>query len=73
VLTDRGQPAVVRVPGFGGGRVVRLGGPWRLSAEWWTDDETNEDLYDAELSDGGIYVLGMDRRTGAWRLWGLYD
>ncbi|MEK6606039.1 MAG: DNA polymerase Y family protein, partial [Myxococcota bacterium] len=66
VLTERDEPAFVRAPGLGG-RVVHFGGPWRLAAEWWSDGATDEDLFDAELSDGGVYLIGRDRRRGEAR------
>ena len=38
-----------------GGRVVGAAGPWRVVAEWWSEDGVARDYYDLELTDGGVY------------------
>lgn len=76
VVCDRGRPDFVRGSGATekfGGRVVTLGGPWRLSGEWWRDSSFARDYYDAELSDGGVYRIYRERQSGEWFADGVYD
>jgi protein ImuB len=76
VMCDRGRPDFVRTNANHekfGGRVVTLGGPWRLSGEWWRDSPFARDYYDAELSDGGVYRIYRDRGSGDWFADGVYD
>src|SRR5207245_1381778 len=54
VFTERGEPVFVRGEGLGG-RVVGAAGPWRVVAEWWSEDGVARDYYDLELTDGGVY------------------
>src|SRR5439155_4290586 len=54
VFTERGEPIFVRGEGLGG-RVVGAAGPWRVVAEWWSEDGVARDYYDLELTDGGVY------------------
>jgi protein ImuB len=79
VACDRGRPDFVRrtpdarkTASFGG-RVVTLAGPWRLSCEWWRDSSFARDYYDAELSDGCVYRIYRDQRSGEWFADGVYD
>ncbi len=72
VFETKGQLDYVRGPGFGG-RVVHVGGPWRLRGEWWTEDPFAREYYDVELSDGGVYRLYCDLRTRRWLADGVYD
>lgn len=62
----------VRGPGFGGG-VVHWAGPWRVRGEWWTDDPFAREYYDVELTDGGIYRMYRNARSGRWLADGVYD
>jgi len=76
VICDRGQPDFVRACGESdkfAGRVVTLAGPWRLSGEWWRDSAFARDYYDAELSDGGVYRIYREHRSGEWFADGIYD
>ena len=76
VVCDRGQPDFVRARGERekfGGRVVTLAGPWRLSGEWWKASAFARDYFDAELSDGGVYRIYHDHRSGNWFADGVYD
>jgi protein ImuB len=70
VFCDRDRPDFVRGDGLGG-RVVGAAGPWRLSAEWWSESRLARDYYDLELSDGGIYRCY--REDGRWWMDGVYD
>ena len=73
VFSERDVPCFVRGSGLGG-RVVGVAGPWRVAAEWWTDDGgCARDYYDLELTDGGIYRCFRDQRSGAWFVDGAYD
>jgi protein ImuB len=72
VFDSRGRLDYVRGPGFGG-RVVHVGGPWRLRGEWWTDDPYAREYYDVELSDGGVYRIYRDLRRQEWFADGAYD
>lgn len=62
----------VRGPGFGG-RVVQWAGPWRVRGEWWTTDPYAREYFDVELSDGGVYRVYRDLRSGCWLADGVYD
>ena len=76
VICDRGRPDFVRACGESdkfAGRVVTLAGPWRLSGEWWRDSAFARDYYDAELSDGGVYRIYREHRSGEWFADGIYD
>lgn len=72
VFETRSQLDYVRGAGFGG-RVVHVGGPWRLRGEWWTEDPFAREYYDVELSDGGVYRVYCDLRTRCWFADGVYD
>jgi hypothetical protein len=72
VFVDRGRLVYVRFAGFGG-RVVHWGGPWRVRGDWWTTDPYAREYYDVELSDGGVYRIHRDVRTGDWLADGVYD
>ena len=72
VFESRGRLDYVRGQGFGG-RVVHWGGPWRVRGEWWTADPYAREYYDVELSDGGVYRIHRDVRTGDWLADGVYD
>jgi len=70
VFSERGAPVFVRGDGLGG-RVVGAAGPWRIVAEWWSEDGIARDYYDLELTDGGVYRCYQER--GGWYLDGVYD
>lgn len=55
------------------GKVVAAAGPWRTSGEWWMPEPWDRDEWDVALSDGALYRLHEDRRTGRWFLEGNYD
>jgi protein ImuB len=67
-----GRPARVAARGIQG-KVVACAGPWRTSGDWWRGDAWSRDDWDIALSDGALYLLSRDRRTGAWSLEGSYD
>jgi protein ImuB len=72
VFSERDRPACVRGRGLGG-RVVEAAGPWRITAEWWSEAPCRRDYYDLELSDGGLYRCFRDLASGAWFVDGIYD
>jgi protein ImuB len=72
VFCDRDRPDFVRGRGLGG-RVVGAAGPWRVQAEWWSEDGTARDYYDLQLSDGGLYRCFRDLGSGGWFVDGVYD
>jgi protein ImuB len=72
VFESGGRLDYVRGRGFGG-RVVHLAGPWHVRGEWWTVDPYAREYYDIELSDGGVYRIYRDGRTGSWNADGVYD
>jgi protein ImuB len=55
------------------GRVLVCAGPWRTSGEWWLREPWDRDEWDVALSDGAIYRIHEDHRTGRWFLEGNYD
>jgi protein ImuB len=69
VVTDR--------RGVSGGPVVQSAGPWRTSGEWWNDGRSgcswDRDEWDAEISDGTVYRLYLERDVGQWFLEGIVD
>jgi len=72
VFSERDTPSFVRGPGLGG-RVVGAAGPWRVTAEWWSNAPVARDYYDLELTDGGIYRCFREHRSGGWFVDGVYD
>ena len=57
--------------------IVRVGGPWRIEAEWWAENPCCRDYYDVELRGGRfcrIYQdLNVTTQNAVWFLAGLYD
>jgi protein ImuB len=55
-------------------RVLVAAGPYRLSGEWWREDEHFQRTYwDVHASDGAVYRVHQDARDGRWFLDGYYD
>jgi protein ImuB len=55
------------------GKVATCAGPWRTSGEWWLPEPWDRDEWDIALTDGTLYRIHEDRRTGRWFLEGNYD
>lgn len=55
------------------GRVRVASGPWNLEEEWWTENGAERDYWDIELSDGGVYRIYLDHKSGDWYADGIYD
>jgi len=73
VFESRDRLDYVRAAGLLGGRVVHWAGPWRVRGEWWTGDPYAREYYDVELTDGGVYRIYRDVRSGEWMAGGVYD
>jgi len=68
-LTDEEAARRTRIHG----RVRVASGPWNLEEEWWTENSVDRDYWDVELSDGGVYRIYRDRKSGDWFADGIYD
>ncbi len=67
-----GRPSRVCARGLRG-TVVSAAGPWRSSGEWWEASAWSRDEWDVALSDGALYRIYLDRRSGCWFVEGAYD
>jgi len=56
-------------------RILVAAGPYRLSGEWWADDQGgfSREYWNVHASDGAIYRIHRDGRDGRWFLDGYYD
>ena len=76
VLMDRDGPAALRGAETTA-RVLVAAGPYRLSGEWWRDAAEGgswaRDYWDVHASDGAVYRLHRDGRSGRFYLDGYYD
>jgi len=58
-------------------RVLIAAGPYRIRGEWWRPPEEDgdfaRDYWDVHASDGAVYRLHQDSRSGRWFLDGYYD
>ncbi len=79
VLMDRDGPSALRGAETTA-RVLVAAGPYRLSGEWWRGPEDStgtgswaRDYWDVHASDGAVYRLHRDGRTGRFYLDGYYD
>ena len=58
-------------------RVLIAAGPYRMRGEWWRPPEEDgdfaRDYWDVHASDGAVYRLHQDSRSGRWFLDGYYD
>jgi len=55
------------------GSIRVASGPWSLEESWWSNEPADRDYWDIELSDGALYRIYRDRKTGAWFADGIYD
>ena len=69
------------------GKVVRLGGPWRKTGDWWRDDCWARDEWDVAIETQTtasrehkrakfspvLYRIYRELRSGAWFVEGVYD
>jgi protein ImuB len=74
VLMERDGPAALRGAETTA-RVLVAAGPYRLSGEWWLDETGSwaREYWDVHASDGAVYRLHRDGRTGRFYLDGYYD
>jgi protein ImuB len=83
VLMERDGPSALRGTETTA-RVLVAAGPYRLSGEWWRDDPQAQtgpiqtgswarEYWDVHASDGAVYRLHRDGRTGRFYLDGYYD
>jgi protein ImuB len=73
VLLDRKGPTAFRGRETTA-RVLVAAGPYRLSGEWWREEEHFQRTYwDVHASDGAVYRVHQDARDGRWFLDGYYD
>ena len=90
VESNRGYPTQISAWGSNRsvhGKVVRLGGPWRTTGDWWREDRWGRDEWDvtvekrAEISPGKptpsplqvIYRIYRELSSGSWFVEGIYD
>jgi protein ImuB len=90
VEANRGYPTQINAWGSNRsvhGKVVRLGGPWRTTGDWWREDRWARDEWDvtvekrAEISSGKptpsalrvIYRIYRELSSGSWFVEGMYD
>lgn len=55
------------------GHIKVASGPWSLEDEWWSEQSTERDYWDIELTEGGLYRIFRQRHTGEWFADGIYD
>jgi protein ImuB len=59
------------------GTVARLAGPWRITGEWWCNDQWARDEWDVLLRDAGDKVtlcrIFHELKSGKWYVEGAYD
>jgi len=55
------------------GSIRVASGPWSLEESWWSETPADRDYWDIELSDGALYRIYRDRKTGTWFADGIYD
>jgi protein ImuB len=55
------------------GRIVASAGPWRSSGDWWKRGPWDHAEWDVAVTDGAVYRIREDLRTGRWFLEGNYD
>ncbi|MCA1573332.1 MAG: hypothetical protein LC770_02090 [Acidobacteria bacterium] len=90
VEANRGYPTQISAWGSNRsvhGKVVRLGGPWRTTGDWWREDRWARDEWDvtvekrAEVSPGKptpsplqvIYRIYRELSSDSWFVEGIYD
>jgi protein ImuB len=87
VEANRGYPTQINAWGLNRsvhGKVVRLGGPWRTTGDWWREDRWARDEWDvtvekrAEMSSGKhtmqvVYRIYRELSSGSWFVEGIYD
>ncbi|HXU82790.1 MAG TPA: hypothetical protein VN914_15425, partial [Polyangia bacterium] len=72
VLMGREGPTALRGPETTA-RVLVAAGPYRSNGEWWSGDGFGRDYWDVQASDGAVYRVHQDKKSGRWFLDGYYD
>ncbi len=54
-------------------KIVAQAGPWQSSGDWWKSDPWDRAEWDIAVSNGALYRIHEDLRTGRWFLEGNYD
>ncbi len=89
-MVDAGRGYPTRVTAWGAnqslhGKVVRLGGPWRTTGDWWRADSWARDEWDVAVENGSgkseqtdsplqiLCRLYREIRSGEWFVEGTYD
>jgi protein ImuB len=72
VLIDRDGPTALRGEHLAA-RVLVAAGPYRSTGEWWSEEVFSRDYWDVHASDGAVYRVHQERRSGSWFLDGYYD
>ena len=74
VLMGRDEPTALRGKETTA-RILVAAGPYRLSGEWWDDDHGGwaREYWNVHASDGAVYRIHRDERSGGWFLDGYFD
>jgi protein ImuB len=89
VEAQRGYPTQINAWGSNRsvhGKVVRLGGPWRTTGDWWREDRWARDEWDVTVEKSAvispmltslplqvIYRIYRELNSGSWFVEGVYD
>ena len=88
VEASRGYPTQINAWGSNRslhGKIVRLGGPWRTTGDWWREDRWARDEWDITVEKRAqdfpgkpsplqvIYRIYRELKSGSWFVEGLYD
>ncbi|MCM3872130.1 MAG: hypothetical protein ND895_15715 [Pyrinomonadaceae bacterium] len=89
VEANRGYPTQISAWGSNRsvhGKVVRLGGPWRTTGDWWREDRWARDEWDVTVEKRAeisllstssplqfIYRIYRELSSGVWFVEGIYD
>jgi protein ImuB len=72
VLMGRDQPTALRGKETTA-RILVAAGPYRLSGEWWDDGGWAREYWNVHASDGAVYRIHQDQKSGQWFLDGYFD
>ena len=88
VEASRGYPTQINAWGSNRsvhGKIVRLGGPWRTTGDWWREDRWARDEWDITVEKRAqdfpgkpsplqvIYRIYRELKSGSWFVEGIYD
>lgn len=74
VLMGRDEPTALRGRETTA-RILVAAGPYRMSGEWWEDDHGGwaREYWNVHASDGAVYRIHRDQKSGQWFLDGYFD